>query len=86
MKDIPKKDIKRRELSYKASLDTLKAVGIMPSPVQSQFITNINQEHNLILSPVIQEMLRKNNELMSFPKDYNGGVVDGEMIGEDDDA
>ncbi len=41
MKKIPKKDIRRLELSYKASLDTLKSVGIMPSPVQSQVMTNI---------------------------------------------
>jgi hypothetical protein len=38
MRDIPKKDIRRRELSYKASHDTLKAFGIMPTPVQSQML------------------------------------------------
>ena len=31
-KDIPKDDIKRRELSYKASKDVLKATNVLPSP------------------------------------------------------
>ncbi|OGP87920.1 MAG: hypothetical protein A2157_02675 [Deltaproteobacteria bacterium RBG_16_47_11] len=56
---IPKKDIKRRELSYKASLDTLKAVGIMPTPVQSQVITNIYEQKNLTLSPVVQALIHE---------------------------
>ena len=60
MKDIPKGDTKRRELSYRASLDTLKAVGIMPSPIQSQVITTIyNDQRNQIISPVIQELLNQ---------------------------
>jgi predicted XRE-type DNA-binding protein len=32
MKDIPKGDIKRRELSYKASTDVLKATNVFPNP------------------------------------------------------
>ena len=59
MSNIPKKDIKRRELSYKASHDVLKAVGIMPSPVQSQFIVNLNQQTNIYQTPMMQEILRK---------------------------
>jgi hypothetical protein len=66
MKDIPKEEIKRRELSYKASLDTLKAVGIMPTPVQSQIITNIYQENNLIVSPAVQEIIRKHVRSLTF--------------------
>ena len=58
MKKIPKKDVKRRELSYKASRDTLKAVGIMPTPVQSQVITNIYQKTNIFQDPLVQEILR----------------------------
>jgi hypothetical protein len=65
MKGIPKKEIKRRELSYKASLDTLKSIGIMLSPVQSQVITNIYQQNNLIPSPTVMEILRKHGELMA---------------------
>ncbi len=41
MKDIPKDDIKNRELSYKASKDTLKAVGIFPTPQYAHSLTNI---------------------------------------------
>ncbi len=59
MKDLPKGDTKRRELSYRASLDTLKAVGIMPSPIQSQVITNIFDQRTQIISPVIQELLKQ---------------------------
>jgi len=66
MKNIPKKEIKRRELSYKASLDTLKAVGIMPSPVQSQIITNIYQENNLVVFPVVEEILKAHVRSLTF--------------------
>ena len=44
MKDIPPKETKRRELAYKASQDVLKAVGIMPTPLQSPVINNIFNE------------------------------------------
>jgi uncharacterized protein (UPF0248 family) len=64
MKKIPKKDIKRLELSYKANLDTLKSVGIMPSQVQSQLITTIYQQNNLVPSPAVMEILRKHGELI----------------------
>ncbi len=70
MKDIPKKDIRRRELSYKASHDTLKAFGIMPTPVQSQIITNIFSQKNLI-SPAISALLDEHNKKFSFTR---GGV------------
>jgi transposase-like protein len=60
MKDIPKDDTKRRELSYRASQDTLKMVGIMPSPIRSQVITTIyNDQRNQIMSLLIQGMLKK---------------------------
>ena len=32
MKDIPKHEVKQRELAYKATRDVLKSVGIFPSP------------------------------------------------------
>ena len=57
MKDIPKKDIKRRDLSYKASKDVLKSVGLLPTPVQSQVFINLYQGPNQILSPVIMQIL-----------------------------
>ena len=67
MKDIPKGDTKRRELSYRAGLDTLKAVGIMPSPIQSQGITIIHNDHrNQVIAPLIQELL---NQLLPHSSD-----------------
>jgi len=53
MKKIPKKEIKRRELAYKASLDTLKAGGIMPSPFPSIVIQD-NRTYN---NPLLQQVL-----------------------------
>ncbi|MFH1702877.1 MAG: hypothetical protein ABIB41_05520 [Nitrospirota bacterium] len=57
MKSIPKRDIKRRELSYKASKDVLKSVGLLPTPIQSQVFINLYQGNNQILSPVIMQIL-----------------------------
>jgi len=65
MKKIPKKDVRRLELSYKASLDTLKSVGIMPNPAQSQVITSIYQQNNLAIPPAVMEILRKHSESMN---------------------
>ena len=62
MPNIPKKDIKRRELSYKASYDVLKSAGIMPSPVQSQIIWNLNQQTNMFQNPLIKEIIQKYSE------------------------
>ena len=62
MKGIPKKDTKRLELAYKACLDTLRAGGIMASPVQSQIITNTYQQNNHFQSPLVQETIRKHTE------------------------
>jgi hypothetical protein len=80
MKNIPKKDVKRRELSYKASLDTLKAVGIMPSPVQSQIITNIYQQTSFTISPVIRALLEKDKKALEW-KDEETGQMDEENTG-----
>ncbi len=60
MPTIPKDDIKRRELSYKASKDTLKAVGLYPTPQYAHSLTNIyndnRQQNACILSPNVMEM------------------------------
>ena len=68
MRDIPKKDIRRRELSYKASHDTLKAFGIMPTPVQSQIVTNIYSQKNLI-SPAISALLEEHSKKFLFTEE-----------------
>jgi hypothetical protein len=57
MPKIPPKQTKRRELSYKASTDVLKAAGILPVPVQSQTMINIFGGKTLIVSPIVQQML-----------------------------
>jgi predicted transcriptional regulator len=57
MKDTPKKDTKRRELSYKASKDVLKSVGLLPTPIQSQIFVNLYQDKKTLISPFIQDML-----------------------------
>ncbi len=56
MKDIPKDDIKRRELSYKASKDVLKATNVFPSPQYAHNIYNDNSQQTVI-SPSYQAFL-----------------------------
>ena len=56
MKDIPKDDIKRRELSYKASKDVLKATNVFPSPQYAHNIYNDNRQQALI-TPEFQKFL-----------------------------
>ncbi len=57
MKDIPKDDIKRRELSYKASKDVLKATNVFPSPQYAHNIYNDNSQNNTVISPAFQQFL-----------------------------
>ncbi len=56
MKDIPKDDIKRRELSYKATKDVLKAANVFPSPQYAHNIYNDNRQQTVI-SPAFQKFL-----------------------------
>ncbi len=55
MKDIPKDDIKRRELSYKASKDVLKATNIFPSPQFAHNIYNDNRTQ-MVVEPSIMQL------------------------------
>ncbi len=48
MPTIHKDDIKRRELSYKASKDTLKAVGLFPTPQFAHNIYNDNRTQTVV--------------------------------------
>ena len=57
MKDIPKDDIKRRELSYKATTDALKATNVFPSPQYANNIYNDNSQHNTVITPAFQQFL-----------------------------
>ena len=57
MKDIPKGDIKRRELSYKASVGVLKATNVYPSPQYAHNIYNNNSQINTVISASYQAFL-----------------------------
>src|SRR3990170_5155409 len=79
MKDIPAKDTKRRELSYKASTDVLKSVGLLPTPLQSQTLVNICSTKNVFMSPVMEDALKKYGESLKLPtKEINGETFEEE--------
>ncbi len=56
MSGIPKDDIKRRELCYKATKDVLKATNVFPSPQYAHNIYNDNSQQTVI-SPSYQAFL-----------------------------
>ncbi len=62
MKGIPKDDIPRRELSYKATKDVLKAVNVFPSPKYAHNIYNDNRQQNAIMSPAFQKFIDFQND------------------------
>lgn len=69
MKRIPKKDHKRRELSYKASQKVLESAGIMNSPTPSQTLVNIVNKPANLIPPIIEEMLTKHfGGMISIPE------------------
>ena len=79
MKKIPKKENKRRELSFKASSDVLKSVGILPSPVQSQTLVNIYQKNiNQFIPPVIQKLLEERNKELNRLASQNINIQEDE--------
>lgn len=82
MKSIPKKDIKRRELSYKATKDVLKSVGLLPTPVQSQVFINLYQQ-NTALSPIILQLLAKCSEMPDIEQDVDQEIKASIRISED---
>ncbi len=83
MKGIPKDDIKRRELSYKATTDVLKATNVLPSPQYAHNIYNDNRQQEVI-SPSYQAFLdfQASNP---YDKDGNPIVIDTEGDTIDDD-
>jgi predicted transcriptional regulator len=79
MKDIPKDNIKQRELSYKASKDVLKTVGLLPTPIQSQTLINLYQDNKAIISPKVMQMLVNHiNNLTDIPYDVDLSLLDNE--------
>ncbi len=55
MKDVPEDNIKKLELCYKASKDTLKATGLFPSPQFAHNIYNDNRTQTVV-EPGIREL------------------------------
>ncbi len=95
MPTIPKDDIKRRELSYKATVGVLKATNVYPSPQYAHNIYNDNSQINTVISPSFQKYLDyqareqnmidgavtpQNNDI----KDVNG--EDGKMLEDSEDV
>lgn len=60
MKNLPKKDIKNRELAYKASAKVLESAGILNTATPSQVIVNIfKQSEKPLISPLVQKVLQE---------------------------
>ena len=59
MPDIPKGDIKRRELSFKASKKVLESAGLLNTPSPSPTFVNIVNAGTTVISPVIDRILRE---------------------------
>ena len=57
MKDIPKDDVKSRELSYKATTDVLKATNVFPSPQYAHNIYNDNRQQQTLITSEFQAFL-----------------------------
>jgi len=77
MKDIPKEEIKRRELSYKASVDVLKGVGLLPTAVQSQMLINMFQGSREVLSPkIIRFLQNRPDDGVKIPDDVEVSLLE----------
>ncbi len=54
MKNVPEDNIKKLELCYKASKDTLKATGLFPSPQFAHNIYNDNRTQTVVEPKIIK--------------------------------
>ena len=59
MKDVPEDNINKLELCYKATKDTLKAIGLFPSPTYAHSLTNIYNDNRQQESTVISANVMK---------------------------
>ena len=77
MNDIPKDDVKRRELSYKATKDVLKATNVFPSPQYAQNIYNDYRTQTVVdpvVFKVLSEAFSKNIQIINMnEEDMNNG-------------
>ncbi len=80
MKDIPKDDIKRRELSYKASKDVLKAINVFPSP---QYAHNIYNDYRIQtqINPAITRLVGEALSRRLLEACESEGMVQGGIKG-----
>ena len=69
MKDLPLKDIKNRELSYKASTRVLEGVGLLNTPTLSPVMVNITNTTNTLISPIMQEVLKRFSESLKLTEE-----------------
>jgi hypothetical protein len=75
MPEIPKGDIKRRDLSFKASKKVLESAGMLNTPSPSQTIVNIYKQTNFI-SPLVEKLLARFTEAIRQP--VSGEEIDWE--------
>ncbi len=70
MKDVPEDNIKKLELCYKASKDTLKATGLFPSPQFAHNIYNDNRTQTVV-DPAVMSLFRTDIAKKRQPVDMN---------------
>ena len=58
-----------RKLGFEATKEVLKVGGIIPTNSQSTFIQNIYGQNNLVLSPVLKEMLERHEKSLEWKED-----------------
>lgn len=67
-----KMDKHDKELSYKASSDIMKTMGVFPSNIPSQIVTNIYNDRTLI-NPIIMQLLdQREKEFRKFELEMEG--------------
>ncbi len=64
MKDVPEDNIKKLELCYKASKDTLKATGLFPSPQFAHNIYNDNRTQTVVEPSIMKLFSSEFNQNM----------------------
>ena len=73
MKNTEDKD--ERKLAFEASKEILKSAGIIPSNTQSTFIQNIYGQNNLVLSPLLKEMLESHAKSLEWKDDVEDAEI-----------
>jgi len=68
MKELPVRDYKARELSYKASCKVLEVAGIINTQNQNQVMVNIFNNNQTVISPALQMLLTESLH-GGFPED-----------------